>query len=148
MVVGSNPTPPIMVQRGDVAEVEVAAALMSRGFPVSKPLTDNEPYDLVVEIDLELQKVQVKRMYKEEERNSLKTNLYKSGEDFSQNRTTYSSEEVDAFAFYYNGEIYWSWYSETPDSTINLSLKDESEVLARHKPRTRFAEDHKLDRKL
>ena len=45
---------------GDYAELKVAAYFASKGHFVSRPLTDNAPYDLIVDIDGKLLKVQVK----------------------------------------------------------------------------------------
>lgn len=134
-----------MVQLGEAAEMAVATQLMKRGFTVSKPLSESEPYDLVVEVESELQKVQVKRLYEQEEKSALKADLYKSK---SGSRTSYDSDEVDAFALYHNSTVYWMWFEETPDSTVSLSLKTESEVANNLLPRTRFASDHLLDRKI
>lgn len=45
---------------GDYAELLVAAKFASMGHYVSRPLTDNAPYDLILDIDGDLKKVQVK----------------------------------------------------------------------------------------
>ena len=44
---------------GDLAELKVAAMFAEKGYFVSKPLTDNAPYDLIID-DGSLKKVQVK----------------------------------------------------------------------------------------
>ena len=44
---------------GDLAELKVAAMFAEKGCFVSKPLTDNAPYDLIID-DGQLKKVQVK----------------------------------------------------------------------------------------
>jgi hypothetical protein len=138
-----------MVQSGDSAEIIIAGELMELDFPVSKPLSDNEPYDLIADVNGDLVKVQVKRMHKVSDRvNSIRALLTKHGGDMSQSRRTYKSDEVDAFAFYHNGNIYWAWFDETPDTTMTLSLKDEEEVEARHLPKTRFAKNYKLTERL
>lgn len=46
--------------QGDVAELKFAAYFASKGYFVSKPLTDNAPYDLIVDTGEQLLKVQVK----------------------------------------------------------------------------------------
>lgn len=45
---------------GDLAELKTAALFAEHGYFVLKPLTDNAPYDLVVDKDNKLYKVQVK----------------------------------------------------------------------------------------
>ena len=45
---------------GDIAELKAAAHLAELGYFISRPLTDNAPYDLIVDIEGQLLKVQVK----------------------------------------------------------------------------------------
>ena len=44
---------------GDLAELKVACLFAEKGYFVSRPMTDNAPYDLIID-DGELKKVQVK----------------------------------------------------------------------------------------
>ena|SRR3990167_2993892 len=46
---------------GDVAELMAAAELVSRGYVVSRPLTNGAPYDLLVDVGGSIQKVQIKK---------------------------------------------------------------------------------------
>jgi hypothetical protein len=46
--------------KGDVSELRVAAALVARGFAVSKPIGENQRYDLVADDGTTLRRVQVK----------------------------------------------------------------------------------------
>lgn len=45
---------------GDLAELKAALYFAEQGYVVSKPIGDNAPYDLIVDKDNKLQKVQVK----------------------------------------------------------------------------------------
>ncbi|HEV3086627.1 MAG TPA: group I intron-associated PD-(D/E)XK endonuclease [Candidatus Elarobacter sp.] len=45
---------------GDISELRVAAALVEAGYSVSKPLGENQRYDLVIDDGQRLQRVQVK----------------------------------------------------------------------------------------
>jgi len=63
---GSNP-PPLTISRimnsktkGDITEISVAKSLIKRGIPISIPFGDNQRYDIVIEIDGNLKKVQCK----------------------------------------------------------------------------------------
>ena len=76
---------------GDFAELKVALKFIERGYFVSKPLTDHAPYDLVVEIEGKLKKVQVKARTA---RNGVVT-LQK----YTSNRE-YSSGDFDLLALY------------------------------------------------
>lgn len=137
-----------MVQQGEAAEIQVASELMSLGYPVSKPLGDNEPYDLIVDFDGDLIKVQVKRAHARQH-NSVGANLYKhsSNSQKSQGKKQYSAEEVDAFALV-NDEVYWVWFDESPDCRLTISLKSKGNVRPQDVSRMRFAEDFRLQNRL
>ena len=46
--------------KGDISEAVVAAEFLKLGIPVSKPLGDNQPYDLIIDFNCILKKVQIK----------------------------------------------------------------------------------------
>jgi hypothetical protein len=52
-------------QKGDIAEYRVIAELLRRGLNVLKPLGDRLPYDLAIERDGKLLRVQVKMAWKD-----------------------------------------------------------------------------------
>lgn len=47
-------------QKGEIAESNVVSLLLERGFSVSKPFGDNQPYDLILDMDEKLHKIQCK----------------------------------------------------------------------------------------
>jgi len=49
-------------RKGDIAELSVAKRFMELGYWVSYPFGDDAPYDLIVDIDGELKRVQVKHL--------------------------------------------------------------------------------------
>jgi len=49
-------------RKGDIAELAVAKKFLELGYWVSYPFGDDAPYDLVVDIDGELKRVQVKHL--------------------------------------------------------------------------------------
>ncbi|MFC7176688.1 group I intron-associated PD-(D/E)XK endonuclease [Halosegnis marinus] len=51
-------------ERGQASEALVKAAFLVRGVSVSTPEYDNEPYDLVVHLDGDFRRVQVKTAYR------------------------------------------------------------------------------------
>ena len=53
---------------GDLAELKVACLFAEKGWFVSKPVTDNAPYDLIVDDGESLRKVQVKARCTREEK--------------------------------------------------------------------------------
>lgn len=48
-------------QLGDIAELMTAAELARRGYIVSRPLTNGAPYDLIVDTDQGIRRVQIKK---------------------------------------------------------------------------------------
>nr|WP_239641066.1 group I intron-associated PD-(D/E)XK endonuclease [Halorubrum arcis] len=50
-------------KRGQAAEAIVKSEFVSRGIPVLTPTYDNEPYDIVVEVDDSFHRVQVKTAF-------------------------------------------------------------------------------------
>lgn len=47
--------------KGDIAELMAAAELAKRGYIVSRPLTNGAPYDLLVDTDEGIKRIQVKK---------------------------------------------------------------------------------------
>ena len=89
------------VSIGDIGEAMAIADFTKAGFGVSKPLSDNLRYDLIVDINNILYRVQVKTtsVIKDEKMVfSTKTTNYVKGK-YSSN--AYSSDEVDMFYLYY-----------------------------------------------
>jgi hypothetical protein len=62
--------------KGDIAELAVAKRFLEKGYYVSYPFGDDAPYDLVVDINNELKRVQVK--YVSEKRGVIISHTYSS----------------------------------------------------------------------
>ena len=89
------------VSVGDIGEAMAIADFTKAGFGVSKPLSDNLRYDLIIDINNILYRVQVKTtsVIKDEKMVfSTKTTNYVKGK-YSSN--AYSSDEVDIFYLYH-----------------------------------------------
>ncbi len=54
--------------RGDIAEMKIAVDAMARGYKVSIPFGHDTSYDLVIDIDGEMNRVQVKCVISEDDR--------------------------------------------------------------------------------
>lgn len=101
--------PALNKQKGNIGEAKCLAKMIELGVPVSLPFGDNERYDMIIEKDNQLLKVQVKYSTQSESEGSI---LFKCAS--STNHTTnkhYSTYEndIDAFLFY-NGltnEVYF-----------------------------------------
>lgn len=92
---------------GQVTELQVASECIKRGIMVSKPLVPSSRYDLIIEIDGKLLKIQVKTChsngsdeYFEIDTQTSHTNCEKTV------HLSYSKNEVDFFATIYNGICY------------------------------------------
>lgn len=84
-------------QTGDSSEVIVISQLIQRGYSVSIPFGDNDPYDIIVDSNVELYRVQVKTGWLENGCVRFKTYSQTTDGGSSIDRD-YTDEELDAFA--------------------------------------------------
>lgn len=106
---------------GDLAELKVACLFAEKGYFVNRPMTDNAPYDMIVDDGTSLKKVQVK------------ARGVRNGKVTVELRTTmvnyirpYSKEDFDLLAVYNidSGQVAILDWSEIGDSG-NLVLRTE-----------------------
>ena len=110
------------VSVGDIGEAMAIADFIKAGFGVSKPLSDNLRYDLIVDINNTLYRVQVKTtsVIKDEKMIfSTKTTNYVKGK-YSSN--AYSSDEVDMFYLYHLENDWRGLYITEKDKTIPTEM--------------------------
>lgn len=109
--------------KGDMAELEVAAALRRRGYTVLFPFTESQQYDIVVDTGSEFIKVQVKyATYKGDER--IKVSCYGPNSSKSgNNKTFYTDEDIDGIAAYcYElDRCFWIPYKDLNKYSVTLS---------------------------
>lgn len=100
---------------GSYSEYRIAAALMAQGHKVSMPLHDSSVYDMIVEADSKLYKVQIKGTKKKPQPN-------RSGVHVSITRhRQYSKSEIDYFAIwveYYQGFFF---FKNENQKAVNLN---------------------------
>ena len=94
--------------RGDETEARIIYEFVSNGYSVSLPFGDNDRYDLVLDDDGELYRIQCKTAWRNKEetiRFNTHTQTTRGGE--YREETYYG--EIDAFAVHYpgNGNVYW-----------------------------------------
>lgn len=126
---------------GEITEQQVAIEFLKLGLMVSKPLVQSSRYDFIVDIKNHLYKIQVKTC-------SFKENAYiefKTATSHTNTKTTknlsYTSDEVDFFATYYDGQCYLLPFEICGKRTQRLRLipaKNEQ------KQGIIFAQDYKL----
>jgi len=95
-------------QVGDTSEAMVLAELVTRGYTVSVPFGDNDPYDLIVDIGDELYRVQVKTGWIEDDCLRFKT-ASKTTVEGTPCMDDYDTDDIDAFAVRCKntGSLYW-----------------------------------------
>jgi hypothetical protein len=84
-------------QVGDISEIMVLAELVKRDYTVSVPFGDNDPYDLIVDIEDELYRVQVKTGWIEDDCVRFKT-ASKTTVEGTPRTNDYDTGDIDAFA--------------------------------------------------
>lgn len=132
-----------MVASGDPHETRVLHKLVQMGYSVSIPFSDSEPYDLVVEVDGDLLKVQVKSCID-----------HPSGNNSIQSRTArhdgdkqieYGEDEVDIFALSHSERgVYWVPYEDISGKSITLSLRDNKD----HPQISQLASEYRVTERL
>lgn len=95
--------------KGDVTELLVSAYLLKLGYVVSKPLTQDSKYDLIVDINHKLIRIQVKtaRLNDRTIGKSIKFNCRSTTNNVREcKQRYYSPEDVDYFATYWDNVVY------------------------------------------
>ena len=95
--------------KGTITELQVATYLLSLGYNVSQPLTQDSKYDLIVDVNHKLLRLQVKtaRLNDRTQGQSIKFNCRSTTNNVRECRQRYYSiEEVDYFATYWNNEVF------------------------------------------
>lgn len=131
-------------QVGDTSEVLVLAELIRRGYSVSIPYGDNDPYDLIVDAD-ELHRVQVKTGWREGD-----CVRFKTGSQTTENgrRTVedYKADDIDTFVVRCQGtdDLYWVPFEDAGRKSTYLRIEDAD---VDH-PNVRYAERYAFDESL
>lgn len=96
--------------KGDITELQVSAYFLNLGYIVSKPLTQDSKYDLIVDINHKLIRIQVKTSRINEKTisgKSIKFNCRSTTNNVREcKQRYYSTEDVDYFATYWEGNVY------------------------------------------
>jgi hypothetical protein len=93
-------------QKGITTEMYVAAYLLSLGYNVSQPLCQDSKYDLIVDVNGKLLRLQVKTA-RLTDTNSIIFNCRSTTKNSSTHKSrSYSADEIDYFATYWNHQVY------------------------------------------
>jgi hypothetical protein len=84
---------------GNSCEAEVLCYLTKLNITVSLPFCGNERYDQIWDINGKLLRIQVKKSNLSEDKSAIVFSTKSSSK--------YTSDEIDGFATYYNGKVYY-----------------------------------------
>lgn len=95
-------------KKGAITELQVASYLLGLGYTVSSPFNPDSKYDLIVDINHTLLRLQVKTS---RESTSTKDSIVFNCRSTTKNvsyckQRRYSKEEIDYFATYWNNKVY------------------------------------------
>ena len=94
-------------QKGIVTEMAVATYLLSLGYNVSQPLSQDSRYDLIVDVNHRLIRLQVKTSRLMSEKKAICFNCRSTTKNARNNKSrTYDKTEIDFFATYWNHRVY------------------------------------------
>lgn len=113
-------------QTGDIAEATILSEFVKLGCSVSIPFGENQKYDLIVDINGELLKVQCKSAWLEKDGEVLKFNVSSHYYNHSENKYVFSDYKgkIDLFAVYLpdNGKVYLVPESEVGKKDCTLRI--------------------------
>ena len=139
--------------RGSRTEARVTTELLELGISVCAPIFGNERYDLIVDQNGELERVQVKTAYSHHERADtvvvgFESTVYQScGKP---KKTDYTASEIDSYIVYCpkrDCSLYVP-FDETPRTQMSFSFRDKIEYNAHNRKAIHFAEDYELSTRL
>lgn len=128
-------------RQGDETESKVIHELIARGYSVSVPFGDNDKYDLIVDIDGQLYRIQCKTAWQNKQetiRFNTHTQTTNQGEYFEE---TYHGE-IDAFVVRYPETEQLYWIDVTDATGQKMELRFEAEI---DHPSINWAEDYEFD---
>lgn len=96
---------------GNLTELQCMTYLYGLGYSISIPFGNADKYDLILDIDNKLYKIQIKHSLEYVDSNGeieyIKFNCtWQSHNTTGYNRNKYQKNEVDFFATFYNGQCY------------------------------------------
>ena len=95
--------------KGSITQLKVAAYLLSLGYIVSQPLVQDSKYDLIVDVNHKMVRLQVKTARKNDQNtgNSIKFNCRSTTNNVRECKQRYYSEEdIDFFATFWGNDCF------------------------------------------
>jgi hypothetical protein len=134
---------PTRKQKGDLAELMVACDLRRRGYRIAIPFGEESDYDLVIDRDGKLERVQVKHAHSDGEVISVKCYSHSLTNGRIRAVKRYTAATIDWLAVYDRGtdRCYYIHASELGDGRRQLLLR-LTPPRNNQQARIRFAEDY------
>lgn len=109
-------------ERGNLTELQCITAFYELGYQVSIPYGENSRYDFIADINNNLLRIQVKTSsYTDDSKTAIHFAVRSSRTNATCNiRRTYSKNEIDYFATYFNNQCYLIPVEETSSSYKTL----------------------------
>lgn len=116
-------------QIGEISEAKIIARLLELEIPVSKPFGDNQPYDLIIEQNGKLLKIQCKTGRLKNK--SITCKLTKARINTKSQYVTNYIGLVDAFIIYCpeNNECYYFEYTDQTNLNLYIPYDSLSDIL-------------------
>lgn len=114
-------------QKGITTELYVASYLLSLGYNVSQPFCQDSKYDLIVDVNGKLLRLQVKTS-RETAHNSITFNCRSTTTNSQSNKSRkYSDTDIDYFATYWNDKAYLIPVGEcSSEKRLHLTIPKQS----------------------
>lgn len=114
--------------KGDETEVKIISELISRGYSVSIPFGDNDKYDLVVDDNDYLYRIQCKTAWSNKP-DTMRFNTHSQTTQEGEYHENPYHGEIDAFAVRYpeNEKFYWIDIEEATEQKMELRFDAEIE---------------------
>ena len=128
---------------GNIGEAITLAKFVEKGIAVYVPFGDNEKIDLIIELNKQLYKVQVKTSNRLEQGCLIfNTRSSRSG---TKETVLYTEEDIDLYACYslITKELYILERRNFPQSTVSLRVEDSKNNQLKN---VKFAKDYTLDK--
>lgn len=129
-------------QKGNITQLEVLTYITKLGYQVSIPYGDRERYDQIWDINGKLLKIQVKTSHLiDEQKNGIKFSCRSSTKVQGKNKhTRYTSDEIDYFATFWEGQCYLVPINETStEKTLRFKPPKNGQIKG-----ISFAKDYKV----
>ena len=115
--------------KGTLTELQVQTYFLSKGYNISVPICEESKYDLVLDTGKQLLKIQIKTARLEEEnQNSIIFNCRSTCCNTRENhKRSYSEDEIDYFATYWNDNVYLIPVGETSSQKrLHFDIEDKN----------------------